>query len=204
MYSVRRWTAVGICGLGLLLGTMPAFAELAGPHPKNLRDREVIKTAYHEPTDTYFQLASDIVDKTGTGKWAYAVAKARNAQFKGRQGQLAKIDSPELHRWFLETFDLRELSGNYGIWIGLRYWCGVRVLTWATGDEHKSSAFAPWDTPWYGGDVRCGRNNIPYMGVYYSQSSKRWKAIGYMKRFRYYLIEFPPKKQSADAKTDER
>jgi hypothetical protein len=183
--------------LGLVGGSVFAAAATAapapdGPHPENLRNRKVIETAYHAESDTYFQLLSDVVDKTGTGKWAYAVEKARRASFKGREGRLARIDNAELHQWVVETFDFADLTGNYGIWIGLRYWCGVRMLTWTDGDEHKPAAFAPWDRPWYGGDIRCGRNNIPYMGVYYTQQSQRWQAIGWQKRFRFYLVEYPP------------
>ena len=182
----------------VVLGSSANAAQLDGPHPQNLRERKVIETAYHEPSDTYFQLVSDVVDRTGTGKWEYAVEKARNVEYKGRQGRLAKIDNAELHKWLVEAFDFDDLTGNYGIWIGLRYWCSVRELRWVDGAEHKPGQFAPWERPWYDGKIRCSTNKIPYMGVYYTQRTERWQAIGWQKRFRYYLVEFAPKSNSSE------
>ena len=196
-WARRTWVAMALL-LALTVTSAAVAAQLPGPNPENLRNRKIIKTAYYEPKDTYFQLASDVVDKTGTGKWAYALEKARRAEYEGRQGRLAKVDSAELHQWVIETFEFSDLLANWGVWIGLRYWCGVRMLTWSTGEEHKPSDFSAWDTPWYGGKIRCGRNEIPYMGVFYTQNTNRWKAMGYMKRFRYYLIEFPPESDNDD------
>ncbi len=195
----RRWLATGLAGIILATGT--AVPANAAPNPKNLRNREILQTAYYEPRDAYFQLAKDVVNRTGTGKWAFAVQKARNTQYKDRKGRLARIDTAELHQWIVETFDFADLPASNGVWVGLRYWCGVRMLTWADGETHRPGAFAPWDTPWHRTDIRCGSNNMPYMGVYYEPQSSRWKATGYNKRFRYYLIEFPPKEKEDLSKT---
>ena len=201
MTGRRRWWRVWglasafVAGAMWLAGAGAAVAQ-GGPHPDNLRDREVIQTAYHEPSDTYFQLVSDVVDKTGTGKWRFAVTKARRASHEGRQGRLARIGSAERHQWLIESFDLDALPGAPGIWIGLRYWCGMRMLTWADGDELKPGAFhQPWSTPWHLSDIKCGSNKIAYMGVFYDRRNGRWRAAGPKKRFRYYLIEYPPAKE---------
>jgi len=198
---------VGRPGRAIVLGLIGSGVAAAGasaregPHPENLRDREVIQTAYHAESDTYFRLVSDVVNQTGTGKWAYAVEKARRASFKGREGRLAKVDTADKHQFIVEQFDFDDLMGAPGIWIGLRYWCGVRMLTWVDGEEHKAGAFGAWDTPWYAGEIRCEQNDIPYMGVFYDRRSSRWRAMGYKKRFRYYLIEFPSEQDEvADSK----
>lgn len=194
----RRLLAAALAGI--VAATGAGAPVNAGPHPENLRKRHIIKTAYYEPQDTYFQLAEDVVTITGAGRWSYAVTKARNVTYRERQGRLAKIDSARLHRWIVETFDFSKLQQKNGVWVGLRYWCNVRELTWTDGELHRAGAFAPWDTPWYRTDIRCGKVNMPFMGVYYEPKSARWRAAGLKKNFRYYLIEFPPTKpQTANA-----
>jgi hypothetical protein len=195
MRQVRRgWFAIAVATSLLLVGA-PGTPYAAGPHPENLRNREILASAYHEPSDTYFQLAKDVVDRTGTGKWAYAVQKARTARYKDREGRLARIDNAKLHQWVVETFDFGEL--NNGIWIGLRYWCSVRMLTWIDGRTHSAGEFAPWGRPWHRTDIRCGHDDVPYMGVYYEPNLNVWKAAGPNKRFRFYLIEFPSRPSKA-------
>lgn len=177
-------------------------ARGAGPtliqDPRNFQEKNIIKTAYHAPSDTYFQLVGDVVNRTGTGKWAYAVAKAERMEHKGRQGRLAVVDNADLHRWIVNTFDFEDQ-----VWIGLRYWCAARMLVWANGREHPSSGFGAWRAIWYRDSwSQCQKNQIPYMGVYYDGNTYRWRATGPKKRFHYYLVEYPPASRPQQAESN--
>ncbi len=152
---------------------------------------------YDERTGSYFQLVRD--QKNGGRpahgpNWAEAAANASSMSYKGRQGRLAVIDSPELYQWILNQWDLAALRGGHGgdTWIGLRYWCPYRQLAWSDGTEHSFTSFAPWARPWYRGDgIRCSKSAIPYMSVYIDPTTLRWRATGLRKRFMHYIVEYP-------------
>jgi hypothetical protein len=111
--------------------------------------------------------------------------------YKGRRGRLAIVDNGALYGWILEKFELVSRSTEK-TWIGLRYMCGSRALMWANGKEHPHSAFSFWDYPWYRVDgIRCGKSKVPWMGVYISGETSRWRAAGDKKIYSRYLVEYP-------------
>jgi hypothetical protein len=84
-------------------------------------------------------------------------------------------------------------------WIGLRYWCPTRSLSWVTGEELQNKTLAPWAQPWNRDQHTCSTANFPFMGVYYYRDQGRWQAVGPAKRFPYLFVEFPaPKPSTAD------
>jgi len=187
-----------LCGTNELrampLGNVPSrsvaeFGLTLVQDPRNFQQKIIVKTAYHTQSDTYFQLVKDVVIKTYTGKWPYAVMKAKRMEYKARRGRLAVIDTEELHRWVTNTFDFEKRK----VWIGLRYWCRARMLAWANGDTHSSNAFGAWNAVWYRDSrSQCEKGQIQYMGVYYDGNTYRWRATGPAKEFPYYLVEYPP------------
>ncbi|WP_281300077.1 MULTISPECIES: C-type lectin domain-containing protein [unclassified Iodidimonas] len=160
-------------------------------------------------TGHYYQLVRDQrnLDGHNVSFWKRANNTARSMTFRGRNGRLAVIDSPELYDWILEQWDVGSIQYDGDTWIGLRYWCNFRKLTWSDGSTHPFGAFGPWDAQWYrNGDIRCGVNAMDYMPVYISKNTRRWKAAGQMKGYAYFLVEYPPSKTAADqakASTDE-
>jgi len=159
----------------------------------------------HPGSGSYFQLVRDQSGKSGSNgrHWDEAVAAARNMTYKGRRGRLAVIDNPELHQWILNQWDITTLRGGGQTWIGLRYWCPYRQLAWIDGTEHPFTAYTPWSTPWYRQDgIRCSTTNIPYMGVYIDPRTLRWRATGYKKAHKFYIVEYPARQESTatDAK----
>ncbi|GAB4571674.1 MAG: hypothetical protein Tsb008_03090 [Rhodothalassiaceae bacterium] len=112
--------------------------------------------------------------------------------YADRRGRLAVIDDPKLFEWLLLKFDLRGLGYGGNTWIGLRYWCSYRQMTWADGKEHPFSAFTAWGTPWSWDNHTCDNSNLLYMGTYIDGNTMRWKAVGELKAMAYYLVEYPP------------
>jgi len=158
---------------------------------------------YHEKTGSYYQFVYDAgTDRGGsTGlRWAEAEGAARTFSFKGRQGRLAQLTDPNLYESILANWDLSTLGYGGRTWIGLRYWCPYRQLTWSTGEEHSFNAFGPWDTPWYRDkNTRCvNQRDMTYMGVYIEGATKRWRATGPLKRFPHFLVEYPAPRETAE------
>jgi len=148
---------------------------------------------------SYFQLVRDQRSIKGHSVmfWRFAEERARERRHDGRQGRLAIIDSPELYSWLIEQWDFSRIPyWGEGTWIGLRYWCDYRKLMWADGSILEFDDFAAWDTPWYRDDgIRCGVQDLDYMGVYIYKDSNRWRATGEQKGWSFYLVEYPPPPQ---------
>ena len=145
---------------------------------------------YYSGTGSYFQLVKDTREKRNGVSWQAAANAAQQLTYKGRQGRLAVVDKPSIHALLLEAYpDRANLRYGGRAWIGLRYWCGSRMLTWVTLEEHRSSAFGPWARPWHRSRVTCA-SNIPYMGVFY-ENNNQWVAEGPLKRFPFYFVEYP-------------
>jgi len=142
--------------------------------------------AYHAPSDTYYELVRRPPPvRQNDVAWKDAVALADKRTHKRRQGQLAIVDGPELHRFLTETF-----SFDAPTWIGLRYWCRYRRMMWVNGTTHAHADFQAWANPWHRTQVTCSHNDIPYMPVYYT-SRGQWQASGTVKRFMAYLVAYP-------------
>ena len=148
------------------------------------------QVAYHAATDTYYELVQQPppVRKNDLA-WKDAAAQAARKSHKGRPGRLAIVDGPEVHQFLTETFSFERPT-----WIGLRYWCRYRRMMWVDGTTHPHGDFQVWTSPWHRTQIRCGRNDIPYMPVYYT-SQGRWQASGVAKRFMAYLVAYPPKEE---------
>jgi len=187
-----------VAGL-LLLASLPAQGqEWRESHDQAARAGKKFwqSEPVHNPeTGSYYQLVRDQTGPSGANglHWDQAAAKAARLTYKGRHGRLAVVDSAELHQWLLQQWDFGALGYGGDTWIGLRYWCSFRRLTWVTGDEHPFNDFAIWDTPWYREDgIRCSTTKIPYMGVYINGQSSRWRATGFKKAYNYFIAEYPP------------
>ncbi|RMD88476.1 MAG: hypothetical protein D6807_05655 [Alphaproteobacteria bacterium] len=151
---------------------------------------------------SYFLLVEDFTGSNNGVDWPEARVAAAKRQFKGRQGRLAVIDSPELYEWILATFDLGQYAHEGRTWIGLRYWCRFRQLTLANGEVYPDTGFTAWDRPWSrpGGQTCTSNAKLPYMSVYIEGTTGRWRATGYRKRFPFYLVEFPAPEGSTEKK----
>lgn len=153
---------------------------------------------YNPASKSYFQLFSD---NTHPGTWVAARERAHSKFFKGVRGRLAQVRSAETHEFLIRTFHLN--NPRLDVWIGLRYWCRLRMLQWE--DERPFSPSDPeqfriWHDPWErdanepGGS--CGMTGSRQQGfapVYYRTLSgiTLWQAVGAAKFFDYYLVEFP-------------
>lgn len=149
---------------------------------------------YNPSTKSYFQLFDDNVNP---GNWEAARLRAATKVYKGVHGRLAVVDSLETHKFILKNFGLnwREAS----VWIGLRYWCSVRLLQWEGGLPYSPSdanQFRLWHSRWARSDEdACGADKSKRIGfapVYYRNigGTVRWQAVGAAKFFPTYLVEF--------------
>lgn len=145
--------------------------------------------AYYSASDTYFELVytGGAIDANRLN-WRTAAERAAKMSHRGREGRLAVVDTPEKHQFIREHFQWRLPT-----WIGLRYWCSSRMMMWVNGVIHEHSGFQNWAIPWHRTHIRCGKNNIPYMPVYYTEAAQ-WQASGSAKKFRSLLVEYPSTK----------
>jgi hypothetical protein len=149
---------------------------------------------YNPSTKSYFQLFDD---NPPPGTWEAARASATSKTYKGVRGRLAVIGSMETHKFIMQNFGLKWREAS--VWIGLRYWCSVRMLQW----EHElpyaptdASRFRMWHSDWSRGEGEtCGMDASKrkgYAGVYYRNigGTVRWQAVGAGKGFVNYLVEY--------------
>ena len=169
-----------------------AMVFLAGPveksHGQERRSGSSgvsIKPIYNPGTKSYFELR---VDLPNPPQWGTAVRYARTKIFKGVRGRLAVVKDLQTHSFLKANFELREEA-----WIGLRYFCSFRKLVWADGTEQPRTAFRMWAKKWYRTDVRCGKQRIQFMPIYYMPTNKgfKWQASGPAKYFVSYFVEYP-------------
>jgi hypothetical protein len=162
--------------------------QAAGFEPKQS------KPFYNPASKSYFQLFDDNIHP---GHWQAARERATQKVFKGVHGRLAVIDSQETHNFVMQHFGLTWRDAS--VWIGLRYWCSVRMLQWEGSRPFPPSepgAFSLWHTPWSRlGDDACLSGESRKAGfspVYYRNIAGvvRWQAVAAAKYFDLYLVEF--------------
>jgi hypothetical protein len=150
---------------------------------------------YNPASKSYFQLFDDNVYP---GNWDAARARAAGKAYKGVRGRLAVIDTPETHKFVMQTFKLTQRQN--AVWIGLRYWCSARLLQWEGGTPFEPSepeAFRLWHAEWSRSEddaCRADRSGrVGFAPIYYRTIAglTRWQAVGAAKYFPYYLVEFP-------------
>ena len=151
---------------------------------------------YDPASKSYFQLFDDNLK----GHWVEAKALAATKFYNGVRGRLAVVDSAEKNQFILKNFGLNWRDAS--VWIGLRYWCPVRMLQWEGSLPYSPSDanhFALWHNPWSrpeGGLTNpCGMAasvREGYAPVYYRNigGSVRWQAVGAGKGFTAYLVEY--------------
>lgn len=151
---------------------------------------------YNPNTKSYFQLFSD-----SSGNWETANKNAKTKIFKGVAGRLAHVEDKETHEFIVENLEIR--NHKQPVWIGLRYWCSLKMLQWTSDRAYSPSDpghFKIWHTDWSsggrGGASACtltastGRRG--YTPVYYRTINgiTRWQAIGAAKAYNGYLVEY--------------
>lgn len=153
---------------------------------------------YNPASKSYFQLFDD---NTHPSTWRGAFKRAQQKTYKGARGRLAEIHDLATHQFILENFDIRDQRVD--VWIGLRYWCSVRLLQWGRERPFSPSEaghFRIWHRPWErypntpGGTCgRTGSKSAGYVPVYYrtANGATRWVATDAAKGFSYYLVEYP-------------
>ncbi|WP_201239913.1 C-type lectin domain-containing protein [Rhodothalassium salexigens] len=181
----------------------PGIADEAARHAQETGDIWRSKPVRHPESGSYFQFVRDLRPNGQGVEWRQAATSAQAERYLDRPGRLAVIQSRAQYQWLMSRFPPNESSK---IWIGLRYFCANRRLVWASGQTHDASGFSAWDRPWHrAGSERCGTQpQLPYMGVYIDPASHRWRATGYRKRFRHYIIEYPAPANSQRPRTDEQ
>lgn len=187
----RGWFGkLALTGLAVL-----CLALAAGSGGANAAGRvTVLKTAYFAPTDTYFRVVRDhAIDPQGP-LWHEARALAAQMTYEGRPGRLAKVDDPALFAWVGSTFPLSTIKWADGAtWIGLRYWCNARLLSWVDMTIHPHTEFSPWAVPWHlDGKPACTGRNATYLGVFHQGKLNGWQAVAPQKRYPHFMVEFPP------------
>lgn len=144
-----------------------------------------VKPIYNPHSKSWFELR---VDLPTPSNWRSAVKFARRQTFKGVRGRLAIVRDLETHSFLRANFDALGAT-----WIGLRYFCSFRKLVWTDGTEHPRKAFKMWAKKWYRSNVRCGKQRIQYMPIYYrpTRLGFKWQASGPEKYFVSYFVEYP-------------
>lgn len=175
---------------GALLGALAVTALIAAGTASAADNQGSLtpkpaKPVYNPETKSWFELR---VDLPKPSNWRSAVKYSRRHTFKGVRGRLAIVKDLQTHSFLRANFDALGAT-----WIGLRYFCSFRKLVWADGTEHPRRAFKMWAKRWYRTDVRCGKERIQYMPIYYlpSRYGFKWQASGPEKFFVSYFVEYP-------------
>ena len=178
-HEILRFSVLAMLFLTIPVKNSPAQERRAGSANVS------IKPIYNPETKSYFELR---VDLPKPPNWNTAARYARTKVFKGVRGRLAVVKDLQTHSFLQANFEIREEA-----WIGLRYFCSFRKLVWADGTEQPRTALKMWSKKWYRTDVRCGKQNIQYMPIYYLPNAKgfRWQASGPAKYFVSYFVEYP-------------
>lgn len=157
-------------------------------------ERKLGVPIYNPATKSYFELFDDNLNP---GNWEAAKTRAESKAYKGVRGRLAVVDSAETHRFIIENFRLNWHEAS--VWIGLRYWCSLRMLQWVDGRSYSpsdGSHFKAWHTKWSRSDdnacMAAKSQKSGFAPVYYRNISGtvRWQAVGAAKFFSSYLVEF--------------
>jgi hypothetical protein len=169
------------------------------------------KPKYNPTTKSYFELyspdASDPrntrVPASGAIGWKKANILAARRTYRGAQGRLAVVNTPQIHNFLRKSF-----RPELPAWIGLRYWCNFNKLQWITGKFHKRGKFQKWGRVWNHSAKSprddpnkksyCERrDNKHYFGVHYwgIQEGFSWNANGRYKEFNAMFIEYPTGKK---------
>jgi len=208
-----RWALLLAAGLLLFApGQLEAQQEWEQAYRDAIRGRERVwrsEPVLHEGTGSYYQLVRDQSRQSTAGlSWDAAAEQARKLRHEGRRGRLAVVDSRALQDWLLERWEPGVLGWGGNIWIGLRYWCDYRRMTWSDGTEHPFSAFAVWDRPWYAtrsGEEGCSRRGESWLGVFIAGgSSRQWRAASQDIAVAHYIVEYPPPTETPAPDTDGR
>lgn len=176
-----RTRVFGVFAVAAVLAATPV---LAADRDTGLTPKPA-KPVYNPHTKSWFELR---VDLPTPSNWRSAVKYSRRHTFKGVRGRLAIVKDLETHSFLRANFDVLGST-----WIGLRYFCSFRKLVWADGTEHSRKAFKMWAKKWYRTDVRCGKQRIQYMPIYYlpTRFGFKWQASGPEKYFVSYFVEYP-------------
>lgn len=176
---------VGALAAALLMTAPVLTAPVSAADQKTGLTPKPVKPIYNPQTKSWFELR---VDLPTPSNWRSAVKFSRRHTFKGIRGRLATVKDLQTHSFLRANFDALGST-----WIGLRYFCSFRKLVWADGTEHPRKAFKMWAKKWYRTDVRCGKQRIQYMPIYYlpSRFGFKWQASGPEKYFISYFVEYP-------------
>lgn len=180
--AVRRACALAAVALALIAA--PAAAQTRNPFESGPLEEK----HYNPESRSYFELRA-APPNINLG-WDAASRMARASEYKGVRGQLAIVDDIATHEFLRDTFFLSEPS-----WIGLRFWCGVRKLSWADGTVHELTAFKAWARPWMAtprGGRACSRGVVAHPVIYTPHARGfLWQAVPAEARLRYYFVEYP-------------
>src|SRR6185437_1006304 len=181
--------------LALLLGSAGVRADYDRPVPGVPDKHGVIydKPIYDPDSKRYFALiwAHDPANNYLPTTWGTAYNQALTREYKGVRGRLAIVDTLEVHSFLERTF-----HPNVDAWIGLRYWCGGKMLQWADGKTWAKGGFQAWDANWKQDVYACNSGDgkgKEYMPIAYSAVDQgfRWIGKGWHKGYFAYFVEFP-------------
>jgi len=190
--SIGRRRVVGaattVC---VVIAVLMIFADGANAQSG---DAERVGPVYDPTSKSYFEIRDYSHIKPPGRNWANINKHVKQLTFKGVQGRLAIIRSPETHQ-FVQGNVLKDANGYVeAVWIGLRLFCRGMKQLWVDGHVRRKGDFAAWSRRWYRNETAtCMNQNFQYMPVYYGRkgSSWRWQASGQIKNFAHVLMEYP-------------
>ena len=190
------WTRVGLTG-AIIASVAYLIACGAALAANQFVDKHG-PVVYNPHTKSYFQLFRDNVH--GGGRWANALDRAKTKYYKGIAGRLAHVEDPETHQFLVENLGLRH--EREPIWIGLRYWCSLKMLQWTSDRAFSPSdadRFRMWHTYWSAQgpnssacDLSASYGRRGFAPVYYTTINgvTRWQATGAAKFYDRYVVEY--------------
>ena len=152
---------------------------------------------YNPHTKSHFQLFRDNIHP---GRWVSAHARAKTKYYKGVAGRLAHVEDLETHQFLIENLGLK--NEKQPIWIGLRYWCALKMLQWTSDRAFSPSdpeRFRIWHTNWSAQgpnqtacDMSASYGPRGFTPVYYRTINgvTRWQATGAGKYYDRYIVEY--------------
>ncbi|MAU42112.1 MAG: hypothetical protein CMF31_10890 [Kordiimonas sp.] len=153
---------------------------------------KVLSGPYYNPkTKSYFAMLQ-MPSHYANNRWQNAEAKARSSTLMGTPGHLAIIKTYDTHAFIRDN--LKPVKAS---WIGMKYDCGSKTLSWVDGSDGSKQRFKAWHARWHRTNITCTTQHIPFMPVYYLplHDGFRWQASGPSKEFFEYMVEYPTGKK---------
>ena len=179
-----RYFRLSLTRIGFVAGV--ALLSCTAAITAYAQDTRIAGPFFHETSNSYYEL-HQLPGYEHKYNWAYVRKLAEQKVHKNVRGQLAVIDSQDVHSFLTKRFTFTGPT-----WIGLRYFCKTKRLFWVNWKEHKRHEFAAWHQQWAANSrITCLNQSFEYMPAYYiGEGDTHWQLQGQSKAYRWFLVQY--------------